>query len=869
MKLRFLTGLLFLLFTCSAYATHQRAAEITYKHIEGLTYEVKIITYTYTPSPADRPELTIDWGDGTSSVLQRTEKINLPENISLNVYEYRPDQGATTNRHTYSSQGTYILSLEDPNRNFGIVNIPNSVNVPMYVQSELVVNPFLGFNNSPVLLNPPIDVGCQGETYYHNPGAFDIDGDSLSYRLIDCKTTGGIDIPGYTLPPATNSISIDPVRGDFIWDAPTQQGEFNIAILIEEWRNGVKIGSVTRDMQIEIVACDNSPPVIEAISDTCIEAGQELQFDILAYDPELTAVEITVSGGPFEVSNSPAFIDPDPAVGPDTARTTFYWETTCSHVQQQPYQVFIKAEDSGFPIKLVSFKTILITVISPAPENLTTQPIGSSIRLEWDRVECDKAIGYKVYRRNGYYGFFPGFCETGVPAYTGYRLIGETDGIDATTYIDDNNGIGLVQGIEYCYMVTAFFLDGAESYASLEACASLKRDVPVITNVSNDSTDLLLGDVYLAWSRPTELDTIEVPGPYEYIVFRDEGFGGGSGSEIATLEGLNDTILTDNGVDLNNSGTPYSYRIELVSLSQGSIGFSQTASSVFLDITPTDEELELSWQFNVPWQNDYYTIFRRLPGENVFDSIGISFETTYRDTLLDNGNEYCYYVRSTGQYTAPGFIHPIENFSQITCGVPFDNEPPCPPVLELYTDCERAVNRLFWTNPNNYCADDVVKYRIFYSPLDTGDLVTLDSTLNAFDTSYVHSNFGNIVGCYAVSAIDSVGNESDLSNIVCVSDTTCNRYELPNVFTPNDDNYNDFFRPFPYTSVERVEMRIFNRWGNLVFETEDPDINWDGRNQFNGTDCAQGTYLYVCEVYEITLRGIQRRSLRGSITLLR
>lgn len=868
MTLRIFTGLLLLLASLSATATHQRAAEITYKHIQGLTYEVKIITYTYTPSPADRPELTIDWGDGTSSVLKRTDKINLPDNISLNVYEYRPDQGATTNRHTYSSQGTYILSLEDPNRNFGIVNIPNSVNVPMYVQSELIVNPFLGFNNSPVLLNPPIDVGCQGQTYYHNPGAYDIDGDSLSYRLIDCKTTGGIDIPGYVLPPATNSISIDPIRGDFVWNTPTQQGEFNIAILIEEWRNGIKIGSVTRDMQIEIVACDNQPPVVETIADTCVEAGRELVFEILAYDPDLTAMEITTSGGPFEVTNSPAFIDPDPAIGPDTAITTFYWSTNCSHVQKQPYQVFIRAEDNGFPINLVTFKTIQITVVSPAPENLTAEPIGSTIRLNWNQVGCDKAIGYKIYRRNGYYGFFPGFCETGVPAYTGYRLVGETNAIDDTTFTDDNNGNGLIQGIEYCYMVTAYFLDGAESYASLEACASLKRDVPVITNVSNDSANLLNGDVYLAWSRPTELDTIQVPGPYEYVVYRSQGFGG-AGNEIATLEGLNDTILFDTGVDLNSVPTAYSYRIELVSLTQGSIGFSQTASSIFLGITPTDEELQLSWQFNVPWNNDYYVIYRKQPGESAYDSIGITGEPSFRDTLLTNGNEYCYYVKSVGQYTAVGFVEPIENFSQIACGVPFDNEPPCPPVLELYTDCERAVNRLFWSNPNNYCADDVVKYMIFYGPTELGELSVLDSTLSATDTSYVHGNFGNIVGCYAVIAIDSVGNLSDFSNVVCVSDTTCNNYELPNVFTPNNDNYNDFFRPFPYTSVERIDMKIFNRWGNLVFETEDPDINWDGKNQSNGTDCEQGTYLYVCEVYEITLQGIRPRTLRGSITLFR
>ena len=155
-------------------ATHQRAAEITFKHISALTYEITIITYTYTPSPADRPTLDIYWGDeGVGegpTTIYRTQKINLPDNISKNVYE--------GSRHTYPGPSSYIIAFEDPNRNFGVVNIPNSVNVPMFVETMLVINSFLGVNNSPVLLNPPVDLGCVEKPYVHNPGAYDIDGDS-------------------------------------------------------------------------------------------------------------------------------------------------------------------------------------------------------------------------------------------------------------------------------------------------------------------------------------------------------------------------------------------------------------------------------------------------------------------------------------------------------------------------------------------------------------------------------------------------------------------------------------------------------------------------------------------------------------------
>jgi gliding motility-associated-like protein len=204
----------------------------------------------------------------------------------------------------------------------------------------------------------------------------------------------------------------------------------------------------------------------------------------------------------------------------------------------------------------------------------------------------------------------------------------------------------------------------------------------------------------------------------------------------------------------------------------------------------------------------------------------------------------------------------------MVCGSPYDNVPPCAPELTVQTNCDLAVNTLNWTNPNTTCANDVLKYHIYYSPTQGSDFVVIDSTSPANATSYVHVNNGSITGCYAVVAIDSVGNHSVYSNTVCIDNDTCSSYSLPNVFTPNDDGFDDVFHPFPYTSVDHVEMTIFNRWGNIVYETEDPDINWNGRDRNNNARCSDGVYFYVCRVYEITLTGLRTREIRGSITLL-
>ncbi len=869
MKRLLLTLVLLLAAYSYVSATHQRAAEITYKHITGLTYEVKIITYTYTPSFADRPNLDIFWGDGSSSTLQRTQIVTLPDNITKNVYEYYPPDGAITNRHTYSSPGSYLLFMEDPNRNLGVVNIPNSVNVPMYVETLLIINPFLGYNNSPTLLNPPVDLGCVNQVYIHNPGAYDIDGDSLSYRLVNCKTTGGIDIPGFTQPAASNSFSINAITGDVIWDTPIMQGEYNIAFVIDEWRNGVKIGSMTRDMQIEILACNNNPPVIVAVDDTCVTAGESISFEVMAYDIDGDTLVLTATGGPFEIEDSPATLDPDPAYGDDTVYSDFSWKTSCSHVQNQPYQVFFKASDFASPVNLVSYKTVSITVVSPEPENLEALAVGSTIRLNWDPAVCEKSVGYRIYRRIGFTGYVPAACITGVPAETGYVLIHENQDITDTSYTDDDNGLGLIHGNEYCYLVTAWFLDEAESYPSNEACATLKRDIPVITNVSNDSSDLPAGRVFIAWSKPTELDTIQIPGPYQYVVYRSEGAIGANLQPIATIPGLDDTTFFDNGINLHTVGEAYSYRIALESLTFGFVGNSQLASSVFIGVYETDEEIDLSFQPNVPWDNDYYVVYRRDEGSSTFDSIGVVTQPFFADTGLVNGDEYCYLVKSAGGYTASGFVDPIINFSQFACAVPVDNKPPCAPVLGVATNCDFAINTLSWGNPpDTVCDGDVFKYLIYFSPLQGTDLSLIDSTSPADVTTYEHFNNGNIAGCYAVVAVDSTGNESEFSNFACINNDTCSVYRLPNVFTPNDDQYNDIYHPFPYTSVERVEMTIFNRWGGIVYETEDPDINWDGRDMNTSSDCSDGVYFYVCKVYELTLYGVVPRELKGSITLI-
>lgn len=861
---RYLSGCIFVIASLQLLATHQRAGEITYTAISELKYEFKIVTYTYTPSPADRPELTINWGDGTSTVAQRTQKINYPNNISRNVY--------AGIQHTFPGPGTYLITLEDPNRNYGVLNIPNSVNVPFFLQTELVINPFLGPNNSVQLLAPPIDNGCVNSIYLHNPVAYDADGDSISYKLTICRGANGLPIPGYIFPNQVytlqpTSFSIDPTTGTILWDKPKLQGEYNVAFLIEEWRYGVRIGYVTRDMQITITACSNQPPQIAPINDQCIVVGDNLSFVVQASDPDGNFTILRALGGPLILPQNPAVFLP--AFGQGQVQSTFSWTPGCQHVQFQPYQVVFLAKDTlTFP-QLLDIKTVNIKVISPPPTNLTSTPVGNTVHLNWNPLVCPQVIGYEIYRRNGFYGYIPQPCETGVPTYTGYSKIATVNGHNNTFYIDDNSGTGLIHGIDYCYMVVGVFPDGSKSKASNESCTVLKMDVPVITNVSVEVTDQNNGSMYIAWSKPSELDTLLFTPPYKYIVRRATGQNPGNFESAGINFSLNDTLFFDH--NLNTTELPYIYKVDFFGNYSGIetyIGSTQIAWSMFLEISPTDQALNLKWNSNVPWQINYFTIFRKNPGSAVFDSVGTSFTNTFTDPGLVNGQVYTYKIRSTGYYSAPGIVFPIINFSQIVSAVPKDNVPPCKQNLRVTTNCDTMENLLEWSD-SPACPDDISRFLLFYTPLAGQDPELIATIYDPAVRYYLHTGLFSIAGCYSVVAVDSTGNQSEMSEIVCVDITQCGTYRLPNVFTPNGDQQNDYFKAFPFTSVQSINLTIYNRWGRVMYQTTNPYFQWDGRNQANNKECPEGVYFYVCEVYEYRLEGLSRRTITGSVTLLR
>ena len=887
---------LLLVFSLQTFATHNRAGEITYRHISNNTYEVTITTYTKVPTYALRPYLSLDWGDNSSSVIQKSDSIKICDSIIRSHY---------TARHTYNGPGDFFLCMNDPNRIASICNIVNSVDIQFSIQTEIKVpDPqFLPFNNSVVFLNSPITFAHPGYAYRYNANAFDIDGDSLDYSLeaphYGCDSALNSSL--YSFPPG---LTIDKKTGEINW-TPTQCCTYNIAFYVKEYRrltNGkaVYMGKVLRDMQIVVVCSNDHPPAITNIPDRCAWAGETITQAVASHDIDANQyVNLTANGAPFTnaVVNPANFATTLPAT---TVNGIFTWQTDCNDLRPQFYQVVFKAVDSTIGngscsnLSLNDNLTWKIFLIAPPPQNVTATQVQQHIHVAWKNpYTCANAPMFKcfsVWRKIGCDSLQLDTCEQGLSG-TAYQLLATNI---SSYFYDDNN---VVRGQTYSYRIVAEFTEYSSSHQpynpfsgapSQQACVFMTQEVPVLLNVSVNTTNQNTGDMFVRWVKPyyVDLDTLLHTPPYKFELY--EGINANSINNFITsktfnafyqIKNLTDTSFIHTNIDTKN--LQHFYKVKLYSNnSADTIGTSDAASSIFLQAFGDNKKVVLKWKETVPWVNDTFTIFRLNKITANYDSLAICTAHTFTNWNLKNDSTYCYYVRSQGHFTSPHIGEINFNNSEKVCATAVDTVAPCATVLTIHNDCENAtspssndniLNHLSWVNPDDQCGiTDVKKYFIYYAPTDSLTLHKIDSVAPATNTAFNHSYNNSVAGCYYITSVDSAGNESAASNVVCMDN--CPIYVLPNTFTPNGDGHNDLFHPFlPFRFVDHVDCKIFDRWGAQVFSTTDPMINWDGTDQVSHRNVSTGTYYYVCYVYEIRVSGVVKtvKPLTGFIELVK
>jgi hypothetical protein len=381
---RLLKGMVFFptLIPLGASAFTLYSSEITYRCLDSTnarSYEIIVATYSQTDG-VDRCEVLVSFGDGEEGMAERINgnasasngtcpgsQTPLYCNHCGEMFQNNIKKNVYVTTHTYAQEGNFIISLSIENRNSGVCNIPNSVNVSFYNQAALSINPLAGINSSPVYGNAPLDISITGNVFKHNAFLTDPDGDSLAYSITQCRGINGMEIPGN---PGNLNFSVNPATGDFIFDAPAISCIYNFALLTEDWRinkeecKPVLMGYTVRDFQIDVASGNNSKPEIDTLPSLEITAGDTLSLVVSATDFDADSLVLLADVAILNLDNVSW-----EEISSESGQIAYglKWPTTLADKRCLPYYFYFKAEDDGgeanvLTDKLADYKTLEVRV---------------------------------------------------------------------------------------------------------------------------------------------------------------------------------------------------------------------------------------------------------------------------------------------------------------------------------------------------------------------------------------------------------------------------------------------------------------------------------------------------------------------------
>jgi len=163
--------------------------------------------------------------------------------------------------------------------------------------------------------------------------------------------------------------------------------------------------------------------------------------------------------------------------------------------------------------------------------------------------------------------------------------------------------------------------------------------------------------------------------------------------------------------------------------------------------------------------------------------------------------------------------------------------------------------------PTVFCKEESVVLR--FNPVNTGSYQWYQDGVPVSGATATNT-LVTTAGSFTAIVTNSFGCASDPSTAMVVEVPCEIGISLPDIFTPNGDGSNDKIKPIVPGIHTFSFFRVYNRWGNLVFESTDPNAAWDG--SYKGEMQPQDSYSYVIEGYNFRMELIRKQ---GTITLVR
>jgi len=343
--------------------------QIVVTNLGGYDYEIKLTAYRDTIGIPMATAAMFQISMDSSGVMIPINLLTVPADsmsgglvmgvsaaYGVEVYTY-------TDTITLPGDGYYTISWQDCCRNASIINMGNAGAEYFALSTSLTVD-LLNPNSSPSYLTLPVAYLPSDTLWQYNPLPFDPDGDSLAWSLTTPLGNGGI-VSGYQFlddtmlySNASTPFALDSVTGELSWSA-RMQGNFVATFLIEEYRNGVKIGEMRRDMQYIVISdTSNYLPVVSNMISfptnsggypyVVISPSQNYSVSLLASDPNINdVVTLSAFGEPFNLqTSSPSLLTFSTGNG-NEIEGVFSWTPDMSDIRTQPYLVVFRVSD-GF-----------------------------------------------------------------------------------------------------------------------------------------------------------------------------------------------------------------------------------------------------------------------------------------------------------------------------------------------------------------------------------------------------------------------------------------------------------------------------------------------------------------------------------------
>ena len=888
-----------------ASATHIMGADLSFKCLPNDTIEFTLTIYRdclgITPS-ASYP-IIIESQSGCISptsctVFQIGAAIEVsplcPSQISLSSCTVGIGGLPGVQQYKYSGKiqlptdcPDYLFYWESCCRNDAITNIFDPGNTGTRV--EATWNKILaGCDDSPAFSALPVPYICLNQLINYNHGGYDPDGDSLVYSMVMPLSSStatqvfqynaGFD-QTYPLTTSTGNVNFNPATGQLtftpVYNVPPILEITCLAIKIEEYRNDTLIGTVMRDIQMVVLDCSNESPVATAPVDTLIEnmnggtftgintievcPGSTLSLDVFGHDPDNNTLSMYSNASivlPGGVSNYTSFLT-------DSGKIHITWTPTGTDTGN--YVINIDMTDDACPVTGHSAYSFIINV--PA-----STYAGPDVSLCWPDTQTQLiATGGAIF------AWTPnlGLNDTSI-----YNPVA-TPATTTTYYVEsDLSSVCKNKDTVIVFVLPALVLNPTASADTV--CAG--DQVHLFAGVSGGG-----GAGYnIDWSsvgtpfNSTQTNPFANPNiPTMYFLDVTSGACQQSDSVFVfarplpnpnfNLSPVNLCPLTHATVNysLNPAGLVNNWNFGTASIISGT-GWgpytvywnSAGVKPVILQVTDNTGCTSID------------TMFANVHPNPVADFDGIPVEgcapidVFFTNTSSGGDSLYLWNFGDGGPSNDENPDHVYGSAGDFDVTLIVTTNWGCKDTMTK-TDFVHVIDHVVASFTTDAIAgqeydlsEATFKFTNTSQYADSYIWLFGDGTTPVTETNPNHTYVN--VGTYQVTLIAFNEYCSDTFTFEPIIINSWDDIVFPSGFTPNSDGHNDMFKELFKKGVITLHYTVYNRWGQKVFETSDPNGEWNGK--FNNEDCEVGVYIW--EATAMMLNGTQIFK-KGNVSLLR